>query len=322
MSSRISWDDQHAFLAVLEEGSLSAAARRLGVAQPTVRARIETLEGALGAVLFTRSVNGLAPTEQARALADAARTMSRASDAFVRVASAPPGEVAGAVRLSVPDFVGVEVLPPMLAGLRAAHPGLILEVSLTNATADLLEQEVDIAVRMHPPQQQALVARKVGSIPTGFFAHADYLARRGTPRTLEELAEHDLIGPDRARGDIEMAAKVFPGLRRERFVTRTDSHPSAAAMVRAGLGVGVLHKSVGRAEPQLRPVLPDLTVVSLETWIVTHENLRHVPRVRAVFDHLVESFTRYVRPDDDAVSVSGVGGDSSQRPHEGEGPGR
>jgi DNA-binding transcriptional LysR family regulator len=204
----------------------------------------------------------------------------------------------------------------MLAGLRAAHPGLILEVSLTNATADLLDQEVDIAVRMHPPQQQALVARKVGSIPTGFFAHADYLARRGTPRTLEELAEHDLIGPDRARGDIEMAAKYFPALRRERFVTRTDSHPSVAAMVRAGLGVGVLHEAVGRSDPQLRPILPELTVISLETWIVTHENLRQAPRVRAVFDHLVETFTRYVRMGQHPIGVSGSGGDSSGRPHE------
>lgn len=294
MSTRVSWDDQHAFLAVLEEGSLSGAARRLGVAQPTVRARIEALEGALGSVLFTRSVNGLVPTEQARALADIARTMGKASEAFVRAASAPPGEVAGVVRLSVAEFVGIEVLPPMLASLRAAHPGIIVEVSLSNAPADLMDQEADIAVRMHPPRQQALVARKVGTIPVGFFAHRDYLARCGEPTCLEDLAHHDLIGPDRARSDLDLAANL--GLPRERFVVRSDSHPAIAAMTRAGLGIGVIHAPVGRADPGLQAVLADTVLMSLETWIVTHEDLRNVPRVRAVFDHLVGAFVSYIAP--------------------------
>jgi DNA-binding transcriptional LysR family regulator len=293
--AHVTWDDQQAFLAVLEEGSLSGAARRLGVAQPTVRARVEALEHALGAVLFTRSVNGLVPTEQARALADPARAMARASDAFVRAASAPPGEVAGAVRLSVAEFVGVEVLPPMLATLRAAHPRIIVEVSLSNAAADLLEQEVDIAVRMHPPRHEALVAKKVGAIPLSLFASPDYLARRGTPAGLEDLVTHDFIGPDRERADLEFAARMHPGLTRERFVARTDSHPAALAFARAGLGIAVVQRPIGRADPRLAPVLPDLVINRLDTWIVTHGDLRQVPRVRAAFDHLVEAFTAYVR---------------------------
>jgi len=294
-SANVTWDDQQAFLAVLEEGSLSGAARLLGVAQPTVRARVEALEQALGAVLFTRSVNGLVPTEQARALADPARAMARASDAFVRAASAPPGEVAGAVRLSVAEFVGVEVLPPMLATLRAAHPRIIVEVSLSNAAADLLEQEVDIAVRMHQPRHEALVAKKVGAIPLSLFAHPDYLARRGTPAGLDDLISHDFIGPDRERADLEFAARMHPGLTRERFVARTDSHPAALAFARAGLGIAVVQRPIGRADPRLTPVLPDFMISRLDTWIVTHGDLRQVPRVRAVFDHLVEAFTVYVR---------------------------
>src|SRR4051812_25422153 len=99
MNRSLDWDDQRAFLAVLEEGSLSAAARRMGLTQPTMRARIEALERVLGVVLFTRSVRGLVPTEQARALGDSARAMARASEAFVRAASGAPGEVAGVVRL-------------------------------------------------------------------------------------------------------------------------------------------------------------------------------------------------------------------------------
>ena len=297
MSGRVAWDDQRAFLAVLEEGSLSGAARRLGVAPPTVRARVEALEHALGTVLFTRSANGLVATEQARALADPARAMARASEAFVRSASAPPGEVAGAVRLSVSEFVGVEVLPPMLARLHADHPGIVPEVSLSNATADLLEQEVDIAVRMHAPRQDALVARKIGAIALGLFAHHDYLARRGVPTRLEDLAEHDLVGPDRARADLRLAAALHPAVSRERFTVRTDSHPAQLALARAGLGIAVVQRPIGLADSRLRHVLPAHTVAFFETWIVTHENLRDVPRVRATFDRLVTDFSSYIDRD-------------------------
>ena len=295
MSSDIDWDDQRAFLAVYEEGSLSGAARRLGVTQPTVRARIAALEGSLGTVLFTRSVNGLVATEQARALVDAARAMARASEAFVRAASAPPGEIAGAVRVSVSEFVGIEVLPPMVASLRQSLPGIVVEMSLSNLSADLLEQEVDIAVRMHPPRQDALVAKKVCAIGLGLFAHADYLARKGMPQSLDELAQHDFVGPDRGRQDLQLALALHPRLTRDYFAARTDSHPAQLALARAGFGIAVVQRPIGLRDPRLTPVLPDLEVATMETWIVTHEDLRNVPRVRAVFDHLVEAFGRFAQ---------------------------
>lgn len=300
--SQVTWEDQRAFLAVLEEGSLSGAARRLGIAQPTVRARLEALEHALGAVLFTRSVHGLVPTEQARALGDPARAMARSSDAFVRAASAPPGEVAGVVRLSVAEFVGVEVLPPILASLRLAHPGVVVEISLSNASADLLDQEVDIAVRMHPPRHEVLISQKIGAIPLGFYASRDYLARRGVPLTLDDLAAHDLIGPDRTRADLELVAQLYPDLPRERFVARTDSHPAQLALARAGVGIAVVQRPIGDGDPSLQAVLPDMKLLALDTWIVTHKDLRQIPRVRTVFDHLVVELTRYARGQDTAAA--------------------
>jgi DNA-binding transcriptional LysR family regulator len=295
MNRPIDWDDQRAFLAVLEEGSLSGAARRMGVAQPTMRARIEALEQALGTVLFTRSVRGLVPTEQARALGESARAMARASEAFVRTASAEPDKAAGIVRLSVSELVGIEVLPRMLTELRARQPGLIIELVLSNVSANLLEQEVDIAVRMTPPRQEALVAQKVAAIPLGLFAHVDYLARRGQPETPDALAEHDLIGPDRALADLEFVGRLWPGLDRGRFVVRTDSHPAQLAAARAGLGIAVVQRPIGLADPLLRPVLPEVPIGVLDTWIVTHENLRELPRVRAVFDHLAAAFRSFGR---------------------------
>ena len=294
MSLPISWDDQRIFLAVLEEGSLSAAARRLGLSHPTVRSRIEALERELGTVLFTRSVNGLTPTETAETLRDPARAMAMASDLFVRQASAPDGEIAGIVRISVPEFMGVEVIPAMLARLRTEHPGIRIELSLSNAPADLLAQEVDVAVRTVTPKQEALVARKVASIPLGLFASRAYIARRGAPADVSEIANHDIIGPDRNRADLAIAAilaeRLGGTLSRDRFVLRTDSHPAQIAATRAGVGIGIAQVPVGESDPNLVRILPEVEVTVIDTWIVTHENLARVPRVRAVFDSLVDSF--------------------------------
>ena len=294
MSSPISWDDQRIFLAVLEEGSLSAASRQLGLSHPTVRARIEALEARLGAVLFTRSVNGLTPTETAEQLREAARAMAMASELFVRQASSSGQEIAGTVRLSVPEFMGIEVMPAMLARLREAHPAIRIELSLSNAPADLLAQEVDIAVRTVSPKQEALVARKVASIPLGLFAAHDYVERRGRPASLADLVDHDIIGPDRSRADMALAAR-FGEFARERLVLRTDSHPAQLAVARAGVGIAVAQVPVGARDPGLVRILPDIEIASLDTWIVAHENLARVPRVRAVFDSLVESFMAMMR---------------------------
>lgn len=302
MSSSPDWNDQRAFLAVLEEGSLSGAARRMGVAQPTMRARIAALEAALGTALFTRSSKGLAPTDEALALWDAARAMARASEAFVRTASAAPGEVAGVVRLSVSEFVGIEVLPPLLGPLRRRFRELAFEIALSNESANLLEQEADVAVRMYPPRQEALVAKKVGAIPLGLFAHADYLARRGEPGTRGDLVGHDLIGPARTLVDLTLASRVFPDLDRSQFVIRTDSHATQLAAARAGLGIAVVQSPVALRDPHLRQVLPGVTIGSLDTWIVTHENLRNLPRVRAVFDHLAVAFARFAGQPDGGAS--------------------
>lgn len=290
MSEKISWDDQRTFLAVLEEGSLSGAARRLGVSHATVRSRIEALEQALGTVLFTRSVNGLTPTDSALSLRHPARMMAMASEQFIRQASAPTDEIAGTVRISVPDFMGIEVMPSMLQRLHDAHPAIQVELALSNMLADLLAQEVDIAVRTVRPTQEALVAKKVAVIPLGLFASRSYLDRRGTPDAVSDLARHDLIGSDRNPSDLALTAKVAPGFARDKFVLRTDSHPAQLAAARAGLGIAVAQVPVGRRDPDLRRVLPDVTVAQLETWLVTHENLKSVPKVRAVLDSLAAAF--------------------------------
>lgn len=291
----IDWEDQRTFLSVLETGSLSGASRLLGLAQPTVRRRIEALEAGLGIPLFTRSLTGLTPTPQARSLASHVRAMAASSEAFVRAASAAEGEIAGTVRITVSEFVGIAVLPAMLVPLRERHPGLVIEIALSDASADLLGQEADIAVRMHRPRQGALVARHVGAIPLQFFAHETYIARHGMPDRVEALADHALIGPDRTGANLALLDTIGMDLSRRSFVIRTDSHAAQRACIGAGLGIGVLQTPTGLSDPGLVAVLPDIVVHRLDTWLVTHEDLRRSPRVAVVFDHLVAVFTDYVR---------------------------
>ena len=295
MKQTINWDDQRIFLAVLEQGSLSGAARRLGLSHPTVRSRIEALEADLGTVLFTRSMTGLTPTEAAEALREPAHAMAIASDVFMRRASAPFGEIAGIVRLSVPEFMGIEVIPAMLETLRVSHPAIRIELSLSNQRADLLSQEVDLAVRTVAPDQQALLARKVATIPLGMFASHAYVARRGRPETLEDLANHDMIGPDRDPLDLEFARRLGLTFALNRMVLRTDSHPAQIAAARAGVGIAVAQVPLCEADQRLVRILPDYAPVQMGTWIVTHENLARVPRVRAAFDTLVAGFHAMMR---------------------------
>ena len=293
MSSSISWEDLRTFLAVLEAGSFSGAARKLGVSHPTVRARIEALEADLGTVLFVRSNSGLVPTDTARALQEPTSAMAAASYQVSRHASSSDTEISGLVRLSVSEMMGIETLPGMIRTLHETYPELRVELSLSNTNANLLAYEVDLAVRTAAPVQDALVARKIGAIDIGLFASADYAARRGLPQQIEHLQDHDLIGPDRNRQDWALAIALGLNETSRNFVLRSDSHPAQVAAARAGLGISACPVPVGERDPSLVRVLPDVTLHSMETWIVAHENMINVPRVRATYDHLVAAFRRY-----------------------------
>ena len=167
-----SWDHYRTLLEVLAEGSLSGAARTLGLSQPTVGRHIEALEAELGTPLFTRSTGGLAPTDAALALRPHAEAMAAAAEALVRTASGERNAVRGVIRVTAAEIVGVEVLPPMLTSFHETYPDVTIELALANRQEDLLRREADIAVRMVRPSQGALLARRVGPFPRlGLYAH-------------------------------------------------------------------------------------------------------------------------------------------------------
>lgn len=293
---QISWDHYRTFLAVLETGSLSAAARLLGLTQPTAGRHIEALERAFGVPLFLRTQQGLLPTEKALAMQGHARTMAAMSASLARIASGDMEEVRGTVRISASEVIAVETLPPLLARLQEAHPGLEIELSASDRIEDLLQQEADIAIRMVRPTQTALVSRRVGFISLGFHAHRRYLDRHGMPRTLEDLTKHRLIGYDRQLAYIRDLLKTRPHLADVRFDFRADSNLVQLAAIRAGLGIGMCQNAIGAREPDLVEVLPGALDLALETFVVMHENLKGVPRFRVTFDALVGGLTDWIKP--------------------------
>ena len=288
------WELWRTFDAVMREGSLSAAASTLGLTQPTAGRHMAELEAALGAgALFTRSARGLQPTEAAQALAPHARAMAAAAGALVRTASAPADAVAGVVRISASEVVGAEVLPPILAALHRSHPLLVFELVLTNAASDLVERDADVAIRMTRPRQQALIARSVGWVGIGLYAHRDYLDQAGFPATLEDLADHAMVGFDRDEAVLRSdyaELTVLPA-----FALRTDNHLAQLAAVRSGFGIGVMQDALALRDPALTPVLHGLWTARLEAWVAMHEDLRATRRMRLTFDALADGMAAHVR---------------------------
>jgi DNA-binding transcriptional LysR family regulator len=285
MSSDPDWALYRTLLAVLDEGSLSAAARSLGLTQPTVARHIDALEAALQADLFVRSQRGLDPTDLAQSLRSHAQVMATTAAALLRTASATLGNVAGTVRISASDVVGVEHLPPILARLRRDHPALVIELMLSDRLEDLLAREADIAIRMTEPTQTALLARRLPPVELGFHAHRSYLERRGTPASMEDLSAHDLIGYDAETPALRAMAARLPPLSRKGFALRTDSNLAQLAAIRAGFGIGLCQSAIARRDAALVRVLPSVAL-PLPLWIVMHEDLKTSARYRAVFDAL------------------------------------
>jgi DNA-binding transcriptional LysR family regulator len=289
----LTWDLLRSFLAVMQEGSLSGAARTLGMTQPSLGRHVRELEASLGVPLFSRASNGLVPTDAAIELRPHAETMASAAASLRRAASGAQDVLEGVVRITASEVIGVEVLPPMLAAFRRRHPAIVIELSTTNVTENMLRRDADIAVRNVAPKQDALVARHVCRIPVGLHAHPDYLATAGRPRTLAGLGAHTLIGYDEETPFIR-ATRPAAGMpySREHFGLRTDSHLAALAALRAGYGIGFCQVPLGRRYGLVR-LFPKALEVPLGIWLVMHEDQRTSRRIHAVFDHLAEGLAAY-----------------------------
>jgi DNA-binding transcriptional LysR family regulator len=288
------WSLWRSFGAVVEAGSLSAAARKLGLSQPTLGRHIESLEQALGVSLFERTLGGLKPSETALRLYEPVAGATRALAEAELVAEGQSAALGGTVRLTASTVISHYVLPPMLAEIRREFPAVALELVPSDSAENLLLREADIAVRMFRPTQLELVTRKLGVIPTVACAHQSYLARRGRPEKLADLLHHDLIGFDRSELIIEAARSLGLSVARADFVVRTDSQTAYWELVKSGLGIGFAQARLVADTPGMEPLLPDLRF-PLEVWLTTHRELFTSRRIRAIYDVLADQLTAYLR---------------------------
>jgi DNA-binding transcriptional LysR family regulator len=289
------WEWYRTFLRVLETGSLSAAGRAMGLTQPTVGRHIDSLETALGLKLFTRTFDGFAPTDVALELEPYAAGLATTAAALRRVASSHGSGVHGTVRLTASEVIGVEVLPPILAALRREHPKLTIELVLSNKVDDLLHREADIAVRMFRPSQDALVAKRVGGVEVGLYAHESYLTAHGVPKSMEELSGHAIIGFDQENAFIRKLQDQFPAFSRAAFALRTDSDLAHLAAIRAGFGIGICQSALAARDAAIVRVLKTKFSLTMDTWIAMHEDLRESPRCAVTFAALAAGLSAYLR---------------------------
>ncbi len=284
--AHLDWSLVQSLIAVAEEGSLSAAARRLRQSQPTLGRHITAIEAQLGQEIFIRTRTGLALTDVGAALLAPAKDMEAAAARLNMVALGRDTALRGTVRITASVMMAHYVLPPILAQLRTAEPEIELELHASDETDNLLFHEADIAVRMFRPQQLDVVTRHVGDVSVGIYAADAYLDRAGTPQTLEDLRQHQWVGYDRSALIIDGFRNLGVNVDRGFFGMRCDNQTAYWQLVAAGCGIGVGQNNIARKTPGVREILTDVEIAPLPIWLTAHAALRKTPRVRRVYDFL------------------------------------
>jgi len=293
----LDWNLLRALGAVLAQGSLTQAAARLGTSQPTLSRQIATLEAQLGTPLFERGARRLQPTAAALALAEPAQRMLAAAQACALAADAAGSaadDLAGTVRLTASEVVSTEVLPGLLAQLAQRHPQIQIELVPDDHLSNLLEREADIAVRMLRPTQGTLITRHIADWALGFYAHRRLLA--GATPAPDNLAQFRWVGMDQSTQMLDGFRAAGYDIDRRFFALRCDAQPVNLAMVRAGVGIGIVLVPLARREPDLVPVLPGLALPVLPVWLTAHRELRSSRRLQQVFDFLAEGLRAWGEP--------------------------
>lgn len=283
------WTLARGFLAAAEAGSLTGGARRLGLTQPTLGRQVAALERALGVALFERVGRGLVLTPTGRELLEHVRAMGAAAERVSLLASGRAQAIAGPIRITASEVYSAHLLPPLIARIRALHPGITVEVIATDRRADLLRREADIAIRNAPTTEPELIARKVGEDRARAYATPGCRAALGGPRRWADLAEAPFVGLSLTEFLIEGLKPLGLPLTARNFPVRADSHLVHWAFVRAGAGIGLITEAVGDADPAVVRVLPEEPPLVFPVWLVTHRELHMSRRIRMVFDLLAEA---------------------------------
>ena len=285
----LDWNQLKAFLETAETGSLSAAARKLGLTQPTLSRQVAAIEARLGVTLFERVGKAMALTGTGLALLDHARAMGAAAADLQLAATGQSQAVDGVVCISATDMVAAHLLPPLLARLREEAPGIVIEIVTSDALSDLQRREADIAVRHVRPDQPDLIGRWVREASAGFYASKAWVRRHGHPRTAADAARHGFIGAGRASRYLDYLRQHGLPVGSENFTCHAQNSVTSWALVRAGLGIGAMMDEIAQGVPGVLRVLDDVPPVRFPIWLVTHRELRTSRRIQLVFERLADA---------------------------------
>lgn len=282
------WALWRSFAAVIEHGSLSAAARTLGLSQPTLGRHIEALEETLQTSLFERHLKGLNPTEPALRIFEQVQTAKQALTEAELMAEGSTTALSGTVRITASTVMSHYILPQLIRQVRDDFPAIQIEIVPSDSPENLLLRESDIAIRMFRPTQLELITKKLGETPVSATAHTGYLARHPAPQEIADLIDHELIGLDRSELLISTAKQLGFDLKRTDFDLRTDNQTLMFELIKTGLGIGFAQNILIEETPGLTPLLPQLKIPPLEIWLTTHRELFTSARIRAIYDRLAE----------------------------------
>ncbi|MBR0797464.1 LysR family transcriptional regulator [Bradyrhizobium jicamae] len=281
------WDDLRHFLAVARQGSTIAAAKSLRLSQSTVHRRLAELEKRIGRHIVVRHATGYRLTEFGAELRPLVEQVEKAVGAIERYLAAAD-EKPGAVRVTCSESIGYRLVQTrLLETFQDRHPGMRVELVMSDHFLDIAKGEADVAIRAGIPNEETLVGRKIADVPWALYGSRAYLERNGRITGIEDLATHAVIGFD---GDIKdhHAAKwlrsVAPSAR---VVASSDTVPGLLMSVKSGAGLAPLPMPLAAREVDLERVLGPLPVLYSPIYLLTHPDLRHVPRVSAFFDFIV-----------------------------------
>ena len=291
MNTNFDWTLVRSFLAALDQGSLLGAARVLHSSQPTIGRHIAELESQLGVALFERTGRGLKPLAMALKLAESARAMETSAHQLQRDVSSVDDAVRGTVRITASQPVACILLPPLLARLQQALPEVQIELVSSNEVTNLLRREADIAIRMVQPDQASLMAKRIGKITLGVYAHRDYLQRFGTPLEPSDLLAHVLLGNDKNEDIIRGFGSLGYPMTREQFAFRSDDLVAYWQALRSGVGIGFVADYLARTDSGLVRLLPMLKIPPIPVWLAVHREIRTSKRIRSVYDFLGDAIS-------------------------------
>lgn len=284
----LDWNQLRAFLETAETGSLSAAARKLGLTQPTLSRQVAAIEHSMGVTLFERVGKTMALTPTGLDLLEHARAMGTAVEALSLAATGRSQAVGGVVSVSATDIMAARVLPPLVRRLRDKAPGITIELITTDTFSDLQRREADIAIRHAKPEQPDLIARLVREAEAHFYASEAWVKAHGHPCKAEDASHASFIGSDRSGQYLAMLQEQGLHLTEANFSCYANHSVTQWSLVREGLGIAPMMDEIALATPGVVRVLDDLPPFRFPIWLVSHRELRTSRRIRIVFDELAD----------------------------------